>query len=218
MPLSDISSTREPSEFKTDSGSDFHPPSDAESSTTRESFTEIGLVEPGSSRGKKRKKNNLVWKRSKSKLERNSGKSYLNSRGRIVSKKQFFHGVCSCPRKCHLLVSLEERKNIFHSFYNLSDFNLQTAYINTQVNVVNKGRHIAAQNHSKRPKTRIYSSPKESSDMMLNRYNTAGLRRNIRQDKAEILNITEGDDENMAKKKDLFLLSKQQKAHDHQLL
>ncbi|CAH1224967.1 unnamed protein product [Diabrotica balteata] len=133
MPLSDTSSTREPSEFETDSGSYSHPPSDAESSTTRESFTEDGLVAPGSSRGKKRKKNNSVWKRSKSKLERNSGKSYLNSRGRIVSKKQCFHGVCSSPRKCHLLLSLEERKNIFQSFYNLSDCNLQTAYINIQV-------------------------------------------------------------------------------------
>ncbi|CAG9834050.1 unnamed protein product [Diabrotica balteata] len=90
-------------------------------------FTEDGLVEPGSSTGKKRKKNNSVWKRSKSELERNSGKSDLNSRGRIVSKKQFFHGVCSSPRKCHLLLSLEKRKNIFQSFYILSDFNLHTA-------------------------------------------------------------------------------------------
>ncbi|CAG9838807.1 unnamed protein product [Diabrotica balteata] len=108
MPLSDTSSTREPCEFETDSGSDFHPPYDAESSTTRESFTEDGLVEPGSSRGKK------------------------------------------------------QRKNIFQSFYNLSDFNLQTAYINIQVNVVNKGRHTAAQNYNKRSKTQIDTLPKDS--------------------------------------------------------
>ncbi|CAG9837401.1 unnamed protein product [Diabrotica balteata] len=50
MPLSDTSSTREPSEFKPDSGSNFHPPSDNESYTTRESFKEDGFVEPGSSR------------------------------------------------------------------------------------------------------------------------------------------------------------------------
>ncbi|CAG9828689.1 unnamed protein product [Diabrotica balteata] len=122
--------------------------------------------EPGLSRGKKRKKNKSVWKRSKSKLERNSEKLYLNSRGRIVSEKQFFHGVCSCPRKCRLLLSLEKRKNIFQSFYNLSNFNLQTAYIQICQIVINKGRHTAAQNHNKRSKTQIHTLPKKIGDIV----------------------------------------------------
>ena len=169
MSLSDTSSLRDPSEFETDSGSAFNPHSDDESSTSRESLKEengVVSVEPGPSKGKKRKRNKSCWKRSKSKLRRNSGKSYVNSSGRIVSEKTFFDGVCSCPRKCHLLVTIEERKNIFQNFYNLSDFNLQTAYINAQVNVVNKGRVTAAHDPNKRSKTRIYSLPTESGDMV----------------------------------------------------
>lgn len=167
---SDTSSIREPSEFATDSDSEFLPPSDDESSTSRERMEEendVAVVEPGPSKGKKRKSKKICWKRSMAKIKRNSGKSYLNYRGRLIPEKQCFDGVCSCPRNCHLLLTIAERKNIFQSFYNLSDFNLQTAYIHAQVNVVNKGRVTpAVQNLDKRSKTRIYSLPKESGDMV----------------------------------------------------
>ncbi|CAG9834629.1 unnamed protein product [Diabrotica balteata] len=94
IPLSDTSITCEPSEFETDSGSDFHPPSDAD------------LLQLGK-----------------------------------ASQKM--------------------------DLWNLDQVGVKnTAYINIQVNVVNKGRHTVAQNHNRRSTTRIFTLPKKSGDMV----------------------------------------------------
>lgn len=164
--MSDTSSIAEPSEFDTDSGSDFHPPTDSQSeSDSGESImvaADPDVVDEKKSR--KRKIKHESWKRQKSKFARNSGKSYVNRSSNVVPDKTFFDGECDCSRKCHLLLSIQERKRIFENFYNLSNFNLQTSYINGQVRVANKGRFTHCQDPNKRSKTRIYMLPKENGD------------------------------------------------------
>lgn len=164
--MSDTSSIVEPSEFDTDSGSDFHPPSDNESESDSGESTiiapDVNVVDE--KKGRKRKIKHEGWKRQKSKVARNSGKSYLSFSGNVVPEKTFFDGNCICSRRCHLLLSIQERKRIFENFYNLSNFNLQTSYINGQVTVTNKGRFTHSQDPNKRSKTRIYKLQKETGD------------------------------------------------------
>lgn len=157
--MSDLSDPREPSEFE-DSGSEYLP-SDTEASTS----AILDHFETPK-KGKKRTRKETNWKKNIRKLKRNSGCEYINICGNIVPKKTPFVGDCQCYHKCHTRISIEQRERIFQDFYNLANFDLQTAYINSQVKVVNKGRFTHALNQNKRNKTRIYTLPADSGNMI----------------------------------------------------
>lgn len=66
---------------------------------------------------------------NKRKLLRNSGEEYLTTTGTKVAKKNFENSDCGCPKKCFSLYTESERKNVFESFWNLKNFNLQNSYL-----------------------------------------------------------------------------------------
>lgn len=112
-------------------------------------------------RTRKRVRNVDKWKQNVRKLQRNSGKTYINRKGVVVEAKKFKGGECPCPIKCHEKVSNEQCKRIFSEYYDLADHNLQTAFLHSRVKVINKQRVYTKTNSEKRQNTRIYSLVKE---------------------------------------------------------
>ncbi|XP_074025535.1 uncharacterized protein [Leptinotarsa decemlineata] len=80
---------------------------------------------------KKRKRNPNEWKKIKRILNRERGESYINSKGDLKPAKSVFVGNL-CPDKCRLKCSevftLEEREQIFSSFYKL-DINAKNSLL-----------------------------------------------------------------------------------------
>ncbi|CAG9832472.1 unnamed protein product [Diabrotica balteata] len=60
---------------------------------------------------------------------RNSGNEYLTKRGIIKNRKKFENIDCGCPKKCLTLLTEDERKEIFESFWNLKNYDLQNSYL-----------------------------------------------------------------------------------------
>ncbi|XP_077457656.1 uncharacterized protein LOC144074884 isoform X2 [Stigmatopora argus] len=109
---------------------------------------------------KKRISRQPEWLRSKMKEARNKGKAYVNTRGIAVPKKNLValpHHLCRL--KCIEQVSEEERRSIFHNFWDLGDFDLQNTFICTSVKLVNiqRRRRQRQQQDVGEPKNRAYS-------------------------------------------------------------
>lgn len=64
-----------------------------------------------------------------------------------------------CHNKCHQLVSLEHRENVFKSYYALGCHNLQTSYLCNLITVNKKNRTYNKNTHSRKEFIRIYSFP-----------------------------------------------------------
>lgn len=80
-------------------------------------------------RGRKRKRNPDNWKRERHRKKRLSGKDYETRSGRIVAEKIFSDELCNCARKCNGKIPTDERKNLFQSFYTLSNYNEQNFFL-----------------------------------------------------------------------------------------
>ncbi|GFO11281.1 hypothetical protein PoB_003778600 [Plakobranchus ocellatus] len=81
-------------------------------------------------RGRKRHRNEMEWKRTVRKRFRNSGKSYVSSRGKaILAKAMKPPCVESCALKCTQKFSEEERQSIFEDFWRQGDKREQQHFI-----------------------------------------------------------------------------------------
>ena len=65
---------------------------------------------------------------SSRKKARQSGMEYQRRNGQIVSKKEFVFHHCKCRQQCSKL-GVEQRRNIFQSFWNTEDWQAQSNYI-----------------------------------------------------------------------------------------
>lgn len=90
---------------------------------------EVGTNIEAVTKGRKRKRNQSVWKRVVNTANRHSGKVYMNKSGRHVPEKTFKNVDCKCARRCFTNVQPEERQIIFKSFYKLSDNTKQNIYL-----------------------------------------------------------------------------------------
>ncbi|XP_068248113.1 neurofilament medium polypeptide-like [Palaemon carinicauda] len=61
---------------------------------------------------------------------KNTGQSYINTKGKLVNAKRVWPQDCSrCPLKCNARISEEERQKIFAEYWGLADYNLQREYL-----------------------------------------------------------------------------------------
>ncbi|XP_057687901.1 uncharacterized protein LOC130913356 isoform X3 [Corythoichthys intestinalis] len=109
---------------------------------------------------KRRRRRQHEWLRSKMKEARNKGKAYVNTRGMPVPEKNLVslpHHLCR--HKCTDRVSEEERRAIFHNFWDLGNFDLQNAFICASVKLVNiqRRRPQRQPQDAGEPKNRTYS-------------------------------------------------------------
>ncbi|XP_027233202.2 uncharacterized protein [Penaeus vannamei] len=61
---------------------------------------------------------------------KNTGQSYVNTKGKLVDAKRVWPQDCSrCPLKCNARISEEDRLRIFAEYWGLADYNLQRNYL-----------------------------------------------------------------------------------------
>ncbi|XP_053640883.1 uncharacterized protein [Cherax quadricarinatus] len=61
---------------------------------------------------------------------KNTGQSYINTKGKLVDAKRVWPQDCSrCPLKCNARISEEDRQKIFAEYWGLADYNLQREYL-----------------------------------------------------------------------------------------
>lgn len=98
------------------------------------------------------------------KLNRNSGKAYKSTSGRLVESKQFEPYNCTCVNRCYEKVNVDERKKFFDLFWNSGSYDTQTAIIGRSVHVRNKTETKVAHD-SKREYSRYYYLPCQGVDV-----------------------------------------------------
>lgn len=114
-------------------------------------------------KGRKRLKNETKWKRNIRKSLRNSGKQYISSRGKIIPAKQYKDVQCLCIGKCHNLLTFDQKKKIFDSYYSLGSHDLQTSYLCSLINIMKKKRsYVKNSSNSRKEFSRIYYLPLET--------------------------------------------------------
>ena len=90
-------------------------------------------------RGRKRNRDEALWKRNILKRKRNTGNQYVNSRGHVVKAKSVQPYDCGgCRYKCKEKVSETDREKIFHSYWQLGRKDLQNDFITTHVDAHKK--------------------------------------------------------------------------------
>lgn len=113
-----------------DSGSEYHPSSTDDNSST----TALGVLteeinnENIENKGRKKKRRFTSWQRNVRKTKRAKGEAYVYSQGQKVQARQ--QGIeCGCKKVCFSKFSAEERKTIFNSFNALAEQEKQDSYL-----------------------------------------------------------------------------------------
>lgn len=118
---------------------------------------EVDLFEPNTAtRGRKRVRQEELWKRNVCKIKRAHGQKYITNKGKTIHAKEVDVTSCGCKRNCNLQIDPERQKQICQEFYGLGSFNLQSAFLFSMIKVVNKERTYTAGPISRRDKTRVY--------------------------------------------------------------
>lgn len=110
-------------------------------------------------RSRKRKRDEIDWKKNIRKRLKNSGKEYQSVKGTVVAEKEFRFFECKCMLKCNQTLLRANRETIHSYFYKLSDWSLQTMYIKSNITVIPVKRKRTENPNSKRSFTRKYFFP-----------------------------------------------------------
>lgn len=82
---------------------------------------------------RKRKRNPETWKRNVAKVQRQAGKSYINTKGEIQPARKVKSEGCSnpasCPFKCMNKINLSGRQAIHDSYWELNDSEKRHFYV-----------------------------------------------------------------------------------------
>lgn len=100
---------------------------------------------------KKRSRNPQNWIANQRKQARQNGQSYINSKGKVIEKKNIKNQICNCKYKCNLNISKEEREIVFQNYYKL-DANGKKHYLLNCTKMV-----VAARQTKKAEKKKIFS-------------------------------------------------------------
>lgn len=105
----------------------------------------------------KRKKNEAEWKKNVAKARKNSGKEYISrSTGKVMAARRV-RDPCGCPKSCFDKLGEEAVRSIFTEYWNIGEFNAQSAYLLTRVKSKEvKKRRVAAEG-SRRSATLEYT-------------------------------------------------------------
>lgn len=81
-------------------------------------------------------KNN--WKKNVRKSKRARGDAYIGTTGKCVPAKTFKPYVCSCLKKCNNFINEVKQKKLHTQYYDLGNYDLQSAFIAELVKKINK--------------------------------------------------------------------------------
>ena len=97
-------------------------------------------------RGRKRIKNEHLWKHNIAKRRRNEGKSYLSYRG-VIKPERVVKPACgsNCKFRCNQNFTEHERETIFHTFWETGSITLQRQFITKFCKKSEKKRNKSSQ-------------------------------------------------------------------------
>ncbi|CAG9840807.1 unnamed protein product [Diabrotica balteata] len=133
-------------------------------SDRNEMFLELPSVSTNTTRKRIRKEN--TWKKNVRKNKRAKGEEYTNTKGVIVLAKTINTQYrCPCNEKRHEKIEPERQRILFSKYYGLSNFNLQSSYLCSLVNVVIKARSCKQNANDVTTKAREFSRLYHLPDM-----------------------------------------------------
>lgn len=116
---------------------------------------------------RKRKRNPQNWAKEVEKRKRNSGKEYRNYKG-VLKRTRSQGSDCACARKCFDIVPASTREMLFLDFWNLSNHDLQNAYIfGCVTSIPIKRRYSDDPEKSRRQTTNIYKITVGEADVQI---------------------------------------------------
>lgn len=107
----------------------------------------------GPSRGRKRVRNPEAHKRAIAKAARNKGEAYVSTSNKAVAKRVIG---TPCKDGCFGKVTQPGVQSIFSSFWSIGDYNMQNAYIQKQVVLMDVQRSRLVDDAKKRSHSRAY--------------------------------------------------------------
>lgn len=137
----DLDITYEPI-INSDSDTDSDEPiqCDTQNAVSAVSCNELGTGK----RKRKKRRQPEIWKSNVKKLARNSGKEYIDYKGRVVHEKQLPElSSHACKRKCQSKISEDDMKKAHESFWKLADHTAQNAFVFASVQQQIKARNCA---------------------------------------------------------------------------
>lgn len=108
---------------------------------------------------RKRLLNKNNWIKNVRKSKRARGEAYIGSTGKCVLAKTFTPYVCSCLQKCHNLINEAKQQQLHSQYYDLGNYDLQSAFIAGLIKKINKKRVYTKNVDSKKKFTMIYYLP-----------------------------------------------------------
>uniref|UniRef100_A0A6P7F869 Uncharacterized protein LOC114325933 n=1 Tax=Diabrotica virgifera virgifera TaxID=50390 RepID=A0A6P7F869_DIAVI len=111
---------------------------------------------------RKRSKTEDTWQKNVNKVKRNSGEEYSTIKNRKLVPKRTVGSPCSCG--CFEKVGLEKISIIFKNFWELSEYNLQNAYLSKRVKSVSVNRCRIKNRPSRKLRSIEYSVLFESNE------------------------------------------------------
>lgn len=108
-------------------------------------------IPPEPQTSKKKIKRQHLWKQAKAKRFRNEGKAYVDCKGEIHEGKKLIEYNRQCRYKCNTNIPEELREEIFHNFWKLGIWDLQTSFLNGSIElapVQRKSNNVATKNKS----------------------------------------------------------------------
>ena len=91
---------------------------------------------------RKRKVNELNWKRNKAKTAKNLGKEYVARHSENIVPARKIGDPCGCKRNCFQKIGEEHIERIFNDYWKLGDNELQKGFIISNVDVKKPESHV----------------------------------------------------------------------------
>ncbi|XP_049964589.1 uncharacterized protein LOC126485027 [Schistocerca serialis cubense] len=126
----DSSGSEELDPLDPDSDESWHP--STSSSSSDDVSLEISRINEESPEkpkpSQKRTRNIYQWKKNKPKRRQNAGQQYKSLKTHKTVQAATIGSPCTCLNKCFTKL-LGEEENIFHSFWDIGNFNVQNTYL-----------------------------------------------------------------------------------------
>ena len=125
-----------------------------------------------------RKRQRKEWKREERKRKRNSGKSYVSRKGKIVAEKQFSNLDCRCKKHCFNEITEQARRKEFESFWKIGTRSAENALICGLVKQVVplRRRPTTSTKNQRSSKNKFYFNVAGESKQVCNKYFSETLK------------------------------------------
>ena len=133
------------------------------SSPSQASAVDVAYSEDN--RGRKRIRQPAKWKKNIRKRRRACGLEYISTSGKTVPKKHLKLFDCRCPLKCCTKLNAEQQQIVHDTFYDTSDWSVQTAFIASQTKVSSVAHRYTKSTHSRRNYSKHFYLPVAGVDV-----------------------------------------------------